>query len=153
MGVQITLEEATAVREQWLSTYYGVRTWHRKLAKESDRTQGGMPALHVPGSRLRRFLPGEMNRLTVRANTPIQGAGAAILKCALGTLWKDVRGSDEVKICAAIHDELLLLVREGKEEKWAAILQKAMEGAEAKWLKDVPAVADVKIGKTWQECH
>jgi DNA polymerase I-like protein with 3'-5' exonuclease and polymerase domains len=68
-------------------------------------------------------------------------------------LWKDVRGSDEVKICAAIHDELLLLVREGKEEKWAAILQKAMEGAEAKWLKDVPAVADVKIGKTWQECH
>ena len=153
MGVQITLEEATAVREQWLSTYYGVRAWHRRLAKESDKTAGGMPALHVPGSRLRRFLPGDMNRLTVRANTPIQGAGAAILKCALGTLWKDVRGSEEVKICAAVHDELLLLVREGKEEKWAAVLQAAMEGAEAKWLGEVPAVADVKIGKTWQECH
>ncbi len=153
MGVQITLEEATAVREQWLNTYYGVRAWHRKLAKESDKTAGGMPALYVPGSRLRRFLPGDMNRLTVRANTPIQGAGAAILKCALGTLWKDVRGSEEVKICAAIHDELLLLVREGQEEKWAGILQKAMEGAEAKWLGSVPAVADVKIGKTWQECH
>ena len=138
MGVQITLEEATAVRQQWLDTYYGVKSWHRRLAKESDRTEGGMPALHVPGSRMRRFLPGDMNRLTVRANTPIQGAGAAILKCALGTLWKDVRGSDEVKICAAVHDELILLVREGHEEKWSAIaksLQKdAMEGAEAKWL-------------------
>ena len=153
MGVQITLEEATAVRQQWLDTYYGVKSWHRRLAKESDRTEGGMPALHVPGSRMRRFLPGDMNRLTVRANTPIQGAGAAILKCALGTLWKDVRGSDEVKICAAVHDELILLVREGYEEKWSAILQWAMESAEAKWLGDVPAVADVKIGKTWQECH
>jgi DNA polymerase I-like protein with 3'-5' exonuclease and polymerase domains len=153
MGVQITLEEATAVRQQWLDTYSGVKAWHRRLAKESDRTEGGMPALHIPGSRMRRFLPGEMNRLTVRANTPVQGAGAAILKCALGTLWKDAQGNDEVKICAAVHDELILLVKEGQEEKWAAILQKAMEGAEAKWLGAIPAVADVKIGKTWQECH
>ena len=153
MGVQITLEEATVVREQWLNTYYGVRAWHRKLGRESDKTAGEMPALYVPGTRLRRFLPGDMNRLTVRANSPVQGAGAAILKCALGTLWNHLRGSDEAKICGAVHDELILLVREGKEEKWAAILQKAMESAEAKWLKNVPAVADVKIGKTWQECH
>jgi DNA polymerase I-like protein with 3'-5' exonuclease and polymerase domains len=153
MGVQITLEEATAVRQQWLDTYYGVKAWHRSLAKESDRTQGGMPAVFVPVTRFRRYLPGELNRLTIRANCPVQGAGAAILKCALGSLWKKMDGTTEVKICAAIHDELLLLAKEGTEEKWAAVLKECMESAEARWLGDVPAVADVNIGKTWQDCH
>jgi len=153
MGVQLSLEDATAVRQQWLDTYHGVKNWHKKLSRESDKTAGGMPAVHIPVTRLRRYLPGDMNRLTVRSNTPVQGAGAAILKCALGNLWKKMNGATEVKLCAAIHDELLILVKEGLEEKWAAILKECMETAESKWLGDVPAVADVKIGKTWQECH
>jgi DNA polymerase I-like protein with 3'-5' exonuclease and polymerase domains len=64
-----------------------------------------------------------------------------------------LQGSDEAKLCAAIHDELLLLVRKGQEEKWMQILKVAMESAEAKWLGDVPAVADVKTGASWAECH
>ena len=153
MGVQITLQEATSVREQWLDTYYGVRAWHRRLARESDKTAGQLASIRVPVTGLRRFLPGDMNRLTVRANTPIQGAGAAILKCAIGSLWKHLQGSEEAKLCAAIHDELLLLVRKGKEEKWMKVLKVAMESAEAKWLGDVPAVADVKTGDSWAACH
>lgn len=153
MGVSITLQEATAVREQWLDTYYGVRAWHRRLGKESDKTAGQLPAIHVPVSRLRRFLPGKINRLTIRANTPVQGAGAAILKCAIGTLWKHLEGSEEAKLCACIHDEVLLLVRKGQETKWMEILKVAMESAESKWLGAIPAVADVKTGPTWAECH
>ena len=153
MGVQITLQEATSVREQWLETYYGVRAWHRRLARESDKTAGQMASIRVPVTGLRRFLPGDMNRLTVRANTPIQGAGAAILKCAIGSLWKHLQGSDEAKLCAAIHDELLLLVRKGQEEKWMEVLRVAMESAEARWLGEVPAVADVKTGDSWASCH
>ena len=153
MGVQITLQEATDVRNQWLDTYYGVRAWHRRLANQADRTAGDLPAIHVPVSRFRRFLPGDMNRLTIRANVPIQGAGAAILKTAIGSLWKHLQGSDEARLCAAIHDEVLLLVRSGKEEKWMEVLKVAMESAEARWLGDVPAVADVKTGATWAACH
>ena len=153
MGVQITLQEATSVREQWLDTYYGVRAWHRRLARESDKTAGQLASIRVPVTGLRRFLPGDMNRLTVRANTPIQGAGAAILKCAIGSLWKHLQGSEEAKLCAAIHDELLLLVRKGQEKKWMEVLRVAMESAEAKWLGDVPAVADVKTGDSWASCH
>ena len=153
MGVQITLQEATSVREQWLDTYYGVRAWHRRLARESDKTAGQMASIRVPVTGLRRFLPGDMNRLTVRSNTPIQGAGAAILKCAIGSLWKHLQGSEEAKLCAAIHDELLLLVRKGQEEKWMEVLRVAMESAEAKWLGAVPAVADVKTGDSWAACH
>jgi len=153
MGVQITLEEARLVRQQWLDTYCGVQAWHRQLARESDNTAGKLVSIRVPVTGLRRFLPGDMNRLTVRANTPVQGAGAAILKCAIGSLWTHLQGSDEAKLCAAIHDELLLLVRKGQEEKWMETLKVAMESAEAKWLGDVPAVADVKTGPTWAACH
>ena len=94
-----------------------------------------------------------MNRLTVRYNTPIQGAGAAILKCALGSLWPLVKaaGEDTVRIAAAVHDEILLLVRESAAEEWAATLKQVMEEAEAKWLGDIPALAEVSIGKTWDE--
>lgn len=153
MGVQITLQEAAEVRNQWLENYSGVRAWHKQLGQLSDQTAGRIEELRIPVSGMRRFLIGDMNRLTIRANTPIQGAGAAILKCALGTLWKDLEGNWEAKLSACIHDEILLLVRVGLEEKWMATLKNAMESAEARWLGAVPAVADVKTGKTWASCH
>ena len=155
-GVRMTLEESHAVRTAWLTEYSGISQWHRKLSSVSDRTSGeGMPSLRIPVTEMRRFLPGEMNRLTVRANSPVQGSGAAILKCAMGTLWQHLQGSDEALLCAAIHDELILQVKDEPEvvEKWKDLLKNAMESAEAKWLGDIPAVADVKTGQTWQECH
>ena len=153
MGVRLSLEEASQVREQWLNTYSGVREWHRKLGRLSDKTQGQMPSIRVRESAFRRYLVGDMNRLTIRANTPIQGAGAAILKKALGSLWKQMQGNDNVKLCGAVHDEILLLVREGLEDEWAHILKTCMEAAEATWLGDVPAIADVKVGSCWAETH
>jgi len=96
-----------------------------------------------------------MNRLTVRSNTPIQGAGAAILKVALGNLWKEVKrqGEDVVKLAACVHDEVILLVRDEHAEWWAEHLKRVMEAAEAKWLGEIPALAEVGIGKTWDESH
>ena len=153
-GVRMTLEESHAVRSAWLTEYSGISKWHRKLSALSDRTSG-MPELRIPVTEMRRYLPGDMNRLTVRANTPVQGSGAAILKCAMGTLWKHLEGSEEALLCAAIHDELILQVKNEPEtvEKWKNLLKNAMESAEAKWLGEIPAVADVKEGQTWQECH
>jgi DNA polymerase I len=104
---------------------------------------------------MRRFLPGDMNRLTVRCNTPIQGAGAAILKCALGNLWPELvkAGELEAKIAACIHDEILMIVVEDKAEAWAAKLKRIMEDAEAQWLGDVPPLAEPSVGKRWSEIH
>ena len=155
MGVQLSVEEAHEVREKWLSTYSGIRKWHKQMSAVSDKTKGTMAEIRVPVSKMRRYLPGDMNRLTVRANSPIQGSGAAILKCAFGSLWLHLgeAGEDEAKLCGSVHDENILLVREEHAEKWAVILKKCMEDAEAKWLGDVPAIADVHIGDTWQETH
>ena len=152
MGVRLSKDEATVIRTAWLTEYSGIARWHKKLSALSDRTSG-MPELRIPVTDMRRYLPGDFNRLTIRANTPVQGAGAAILKCALGTLWQHLENTDEAKLCAAVHDELILLVREEHVEKWKGLLKTAMESAEAKWLGDVPAIADVNVGKTWEETH
>jgi DNA polymerase I-like protein with 3'-5' exonuclease and polymerase domains len=156
MGVTLSLDEAKAIRQQWLDTYYGIKAWQKQMALLADKTQGDPWAeIRIPGSGMRRYVPGDMNRLTVRANTPIQGAGAAILKHALGSLWAYVldAGEDEVKIAGAVHDELILIVKEDKAEKWAAILKQVMESSEKKWLGEIPPLAEVNIGKTWAETH
>ena len=155
MGVRLSEDEAAEVRNKWLKEYEGIRQWHRKLAHDADKTEGKMVSIHIPKTRMRRWLVGDMNRLTIRANTPVQGAGAAILKLALSNLWSCIKGKEhEVKLCAAIHDEVLLLVKEDCAHKYSIILKGAMEEAEAKWLgDDIPAVADVQIGTTWAEVH
>ena len=109
--------------------------------------------MRIPNSDLRRFLPGPQNRLTVRCNTPIQGAGAAILKLALGRLWPLVRDAGEatVRLSAVVHDEVLLLCREEVADEWTRLLSETMERAEALWLGDIPPLADAAKGATWQD--
>ena len=155
-GITMTMEEAKKIREDWLTAYPGIRMWQQANARDAEKSEGNQWAeTRIPISGFRRFLPGDMNRLTVRCNTPIQGAGAAILKVALANLWGEVKsqGEDVVKIAAAVHDELLLLVREDHAQWWAEHLKRVMEAAEAKWLGDIPALAEPQIGKRWSEAH
>jgi len=155
-GVVMSSDEAAKVRDSWLTTYSGIRSWQQEMNYLVRSTEGDeWPETRIPVSNMRRFLKGDLNRVTVRCNTPIQGAGAAILKCALGNLWAQVKeaGEDKVRIAAAVHDELLLLVKEDLADEWAEILKTTMEKAEAKWLGHVPALAEVSIGNKWSEVH
>jgi DNA polymerase I-like protein with 3'-5' exonuclease and polymerase domains len=154
MGITMTLDEADAIRSTFRNTYLGIANWQSLNADEANRTYGDKWAeVRIPGSELRRYLPGELNRLTTRCNTPIQGAGAAVLKVALADLWPYLRqaGEDTVKLAAVVHDEVVLLVREGQEEHWAKLLSEVMETAEAKWLGDIPPLAEAAWGKTWAD--
>jgi DNA polymerase-1 len=156
VGITMSVEEAAEIRKQWLGTYQGIARWQQQNAEDAEKSDGNKWAqIRIPKSNMRRFLPGDMNRLTVRCNTPIQGAGAAILKCALGNLWPELEkaGEVEARIAACIHDEILLLVREDKADEWAAKLKRIMEDAEAMWLGDIPPLAEPSIGKRWSEIH
>jgi DNA polymerase I-like protein with 3'-5' exonuclease and polymerase domains len=154
MGITMTLEEAQEIRDTFHATYEGIDAWQKQNGRDAERSNGDKWAeIRVPVSYMRRFLPGDMNRITVRCNTPVQGSGAAILKCALGKLWPQLAaaGEDAVRLSAVVHDEILLLVREGKEKEWMERLQGAMEDAERLWLGDIPALAEASSGKTWAE--
>ena len=154
MGITMTLEEAEQIKDTFHKTYEGVHKWQRANAEEANRTEGDKWAeVRIPISGLRRYLPGELNRLTTRCNTPVQGAGAAVLKVALAKLWPRLReaGEQQVRLSAVVHDEVLLLVREGLEAQWKQRLSEAMEEAEAQWLGDIPPLAEAASGATWQE--
>jgi DNA polymerase-1 len=151
-GIQMTVAVAAAIREKFHATYKGISRWQRAAASAADNS-GKDAAIRIRVSNLRRFLPGEHNRLTTRCNTPIQGAGAAVMKLALGKLWPALRaaGEEEVRLAGVVHDEVILLVREDAASMWAESLAAVMEEAEAVWLGDVPALAEAKIGMTWSE--
>ena len=155
-GVIMSYEDAVRIRDSWLNTYSGIREWQKNnLNISRDTEEDEWAEVRIPQTNMRRFLKGKLNRVTVRCNTPIQGAGAAILKYALKDLWLQVKqqGEDKVKIAAAVHDELILLVKEDLANEWAEILKTTMEKAEAIWLGDVPALAEVSIGDKWSEGH
>lgn len=154
MGITMAIEEADVIRDTFHGTYKGISRWQKDNAITSDSTRGDKWAeIRIPISGMRRFLPGDMNRVTVRCNTPVQGAGAAVMKAALGKLWPLLvaAGEDQARLSAVVHDECLCLVREGTEAHWMAALQGAMESAEAEWLGDIPPLAEANSGKTWYD--
>lgn len=152
MGIQMDLDEAAEVREKFHAAYKGISQWQRTNAALANAPAKN-PFVEVRVSGFRRFLPGEHNKLTTRCNTPIQGAGAAVLKHTLGKLWPLLRadGEDIVQLAGVVHDEVLCLVREEHAETWAIQLQSVMEAAEAKWLGEIPPLAEAKVGDSWDQ--
>ncbi len=152
MGIQMDLTEAAEVREKFHAAYDGISRWQRENAQAANASSSNA-AIRIRHSGMRRFLLGENNKLTTRCNTPIQGAGAAVLKRTLGLLWPLLQadGEDIVRLAGVVHDEVICLVREDHAETWAAQLQAVMEEAEAAWLDAVPALAEARVGNSWLE--
>lgn len=151
-GIQMDLDEAAEVREKFHAAYKGISAWQRANARAADAAKDN-PSIRIRISGLRRFLPGENNKLTTRCNTPIQGAGAAVLKLTLGKLWPLLHadGEDVVRLAGVVHDEIVLLVAEEHADAWALQLQSVMEEAEAKWLGEIPPLAEAKVGDSWDQ--
>lgn len=152
-GIRMSLDEAAEIREKFHAAYKGISKWQQQAASAANRAEPNA-SVRIRVSGLRRFLPGEQNKLTTRCNTPIQGAGAAVMKRALGMLWPHLREAGEgiVRIAGVVHDEVILLVHKEYAEEWAQKLTAVMEKAEAQWLDDIPAMAEAKIGESWDAC-
>jgi DNA polymerase I len=150
MGVQMDLAEAGEIRAKFHAVYTGISRWQRENAAQANRHRSDA-AIRIRNSGLRRLLPGDYDSLTVRSNTPIQGAGAAVLKRTLGKLWPLLKadGEEVVRISGVVHDEVILLVREEHADVWCHQLAAVMQDAEAEWLGPVPPLAEAKAADSW----
>lgn len=147
-GILMDLEEAAQIREDWLALYAGVAEWHKRCG--ADARSHSVKTIRIPRTNLTRHLTPTSDRMTVHANTVIQGTGAAILKRALSLLWDEISASTDILPCACIHDEIVLLARIPHAEYAASLLQSAMVTAEKEWIGDtLPAVVDVGVGESW----
>lgn len=82
-------------------------------------------------------------------NAPIQGTAADIIKIAMVRVYKRLKKElPEAKLILQVHDELIIEAPEAVSDKAAVILQEEMRNAVS--LK-VPLVADVGVGKSWND--
>jgi DNA polymerase I-like protein with 3'-5' exonuclease and polymerase domains len=85
--------------------------------------------------------------MTIAANTLIQGTGADILKVALGSLNDFV--SEDVRLVAVVHDEIVLEVKENVAEEWQTKLSDIMVKAGEGVFVKTRLVAEAGIGDDW----
>lgn len=144
-GLDVDLDWATEKRAKFMQTYVSVPKWHRELSNET-----GDMITTITGRQ--RWLTMFTDRLTVRANTRIQGPAADITKLALGLLWDAYEKDPYFLFISVVHDEIILECSEDRASELALTLKSCMETAGSMVMKRVKTVADTAIGNNWSEC-
>jgi DNA polymerase I len=147
-GVEMSLEEATLYRRRFFESYLGLKKWH-----DSQRLvwhRGDTETWTLTGRRRT-----DVQRLTDRLNSPVQGTGADGLKLALALLWerRDCPGAVPVLVC---HDEVVVECDAEQAADVKAWLEKTMiEGMDAvlnsKEELNVPVDVEARIARSWGE--
>jgi len=145
-GMDMEMDEAREIVEGFREAYPTLYEWQQSEGKSTTK------AVQTALGR-RRFLVGFNDKYTTRINTQVQGTAGDIAKLAIADLWRLICAApaDEAKLIAMVHDEIVLEVKEGEEERWGQLLKQSMEQAGAEVCKTVPIVAEVSWGKTWAD--
>jgi len=150
--LSITRKDAERYIEEYFKQHEAVKAYLDRCVTDA-RAQGysttiigrkrPIPELSASQYMVRQF--GE--RLAM--NSPVQGSAADIIKIAMNRVSAalDKEGL-ESRLILQVHDELILQVKRGEEERAAAILKREMEGAVK--LK-VPLEAEVVTGASWYD--
>ena len=142
-GKMISLSEAKIAHAAFHLAYPRLRAWHQERA---SLVQEGWAYIRTACGR-RRLLSYDDATMMCSANTLIQGSGADILKLAIADLNKHLNG--DVRLVAAVHDELVLEVKEELAETYKEILETTMIKSAETVLKSVPSSADASVGSSW----
>ncbi|MHC9540421.1 MAG: DNA polymerase [Vulcanimicrobiota bacterium] len=138
-GVNMSETEAQTFRDAFFHRYAGIKTWQEK--------QQRAPEIRTMGGRVWRDIPDRQYRN--RFNYPVQGTGAEGLKESMGILAHSL--PDEWKLCAIVHDEIVLEVPEHDAEQARDYLTACMKTGMGRLLKVVPVEVDCKINDKWEK--
>ncbi|MGX2956299.1 DNA polymerase I [Ursidibacter arcticus] len=86
----------------------------------------------------------------VAINAPMQGTAADIIKVAMIGIDNAIRHCDDIKMIMQVHDELVFEVKADRVEHYSQLIKTEMEKA---IVLEVPLIAEVGIGKNWDEAH
>ncbi|HYW88645.1 MAG TPA: DNA polymerase, partial [Chloroflexota bacterium] len=99
-GIILSDEQALAYRRKFMSTYPGIRKWHRGLGEWGTEAE----VIDFTGSGRRRLAIFSNN---VKANTPVQMAEAHGFKLALKRLYETREAVPSARLVMMVHDELI----------------------------------------------
>jgi DNA polymerase-1 len=155
-GLAIQLDISPPAAQQLMDTYFerfgGIRDYLRDVVDEARKV--GYTET-IMGRR--RYLPDLMHDNRQRRevaermalNAPIQGSAADIIKMAMLNVQSAIKKEDlKSRLLLQIHDELILEVVAGEEEKIIALVRREMGSA-----YPLKAALDVNagLGLTWHE--
>ncbi len=158
LGGETTRQEA----QEFLNAYFNTFT---KLAeyleetKTTARNQGYTETMfgrrrHFPGiTSSVPFIRAQAERMAI--NAPIQGTAADCMRIAMRdiAMWiSKEKLNKDVRMLVQVHDELIFEIKTNKVKTSVPKIVKLMEGAlQGKETHGVPLVAEVKLGKNWNE--
>lgn len=152
-GVDVTLEEATMIRDKFFQSYHELPKYYHDVQEEllsKGNVTSIMGRRYKVNFKALYFKEDRQKYLRKILNFPVQSAASDIMLCALieiNTLPKE-----EVRIIATVHDSVELLIKKNSHFKDNVLkIQKIMQHPKlidsflkVKW--DVPLVADIEIG-------
>ena len=144
-GVELSLDMAQKIRENFFEYYTAYRAWHERVKRELKEFKESRGYTLLGRPYVAHTFPDAVNY-------PIQGSGADLLK--LSVLMFDAETKREgirAKVINLVHDEIVVECEESKAEKVAELLHKAMKHAGRIVLKKVPVEVEVAINKRWEK--
>lgn len=156
-GMEITLEEAEDIRDDFFDSYPKLLDMHKKFVEYAKK----YGYTYSPIGR-KRFLPNlqsknwkdvsEAERQAI--NTPVQGFASDLVISALADILEDESlDKSKYKIIGSVHDAILVEADEDVSEEYAKKVKEHMENPSILELCDVeitvPLVADIEIGSAW----
>lgn len=141
-GMDLSYRDATKFRNGFFRLYRRVKRYQEKqLQKMKISTLGGRYWTNIPSYPE----PGWRNRY----NYEVQGTAADGLKEALARLYPQLQ--DSWRLCAVVHDEIVLEVPISEVDEAKEVLQNSMIDGMQTFIKEVPIVADVEVANVWQK--
>lgn len=157
--LQIDVKEAGKLIRRYFKVFPAIHDYLESLAM-FGKFNGYIRTL-FPWGRI-RFFPQWEPKLTdfnvlgsierESKNTPIQGAGADMVKYALVTIRKYIKDNNlPVKIVMQVHDQIDTICPKDFAPEWRNMLQDLMEKAARLTIPNGLLKADVKISLTWEK--
>lgn len=139
-GLQLTRKEAEAFRSGFFRHYRAIRRYHEKqLVRNQVQTIGGRVWTDIPKP--------PQNGWRNRFNYAVQGTAAEGLKESLPLLLARIPA--HWKLCALVHDEVVLEVPASESDQASQVVRQAMVEGMQKMLPGIPIDVDVKVSDAW----
>lgn len=148
--IKVSVPQAKTYIDEYLNKYEGIKKYMEEIVQKATK-EGYVETLFGRKRYIDEIYSSNFNlrEFGKRAamNTPIQGTAADIVKLAMINTAKALKEENiDTNILLQIHDEILLEVKKGEEEKAAKVLKREMENIIK--LK-VPLIAETNIGENW----
>lgn len=152
--IGVTPKEADDIIKKYLLKYNNIQKYMDDEIKKAE-TKGYTETLlgrrrYIEELKSKNFMVRSFGKRAAM-NAPVQGTAADIMKIAMVNVDSKLKEEKiDANIVLQIHDEILVEARKEYAEKLKEIIKSEMENV----IKlEVPLIADVEIGNSWDECH